>query len=292
MIDMSLDEIAQREGGKLKEDHEREGISSGPKRKPPPNYNRRESGGPLRRSPQRLKRDAPYIKRSSDRDEKWVHDRFEHLHGNGPRAPRVLNTPVNILWGTMVVIDNLKYDVLEDDLRDLMEPIGPVESIKISYDSSGRSLGKAGVVFRSKYDAEQAVKEYHGVDIDGQKMKVEIGSKVKIVVSKDSLASSWRGNSKPGRRSKDERGREDHGIKEDRRRLDDKPMDKNKDKSNESRKDRPREPNRDRKDDRTRQINRESYQDRSSRDNNNTRARGDEKPPRDEPLNQPKPQDS
>jgi len=192
----------------------------------------------------------------------------------------------------MVVIDNLKYDVLEDDLRDLMEPIGPVESIKISYDSSGRSLGKAGVVFRSKYDAEQAVKEYHGVDIDGQKMKVEIGSKVKIVVSKDSLASSWRGNSKPGRRSKDERGREDHGIKEDRRRLDDKPMDKNKDKSNESRKDRPREPNRDRKDDRTRQINRESYQDRSSRDNNNTRARGDEKPPRDEPLNQPKPQDS
>jgi THO complex subunit 4 len=284
MIDMSLDEIAQKEG-KLKEDLERKGNIRGP---PIRNPARREStaGGPMRRSPHRIKRDTPYIKRSSDRDEKWVHDGFEHLHGNGPRAPRVINTPVNILWGTMVVIDNLKYDVLEDDLKDLMEVIGPVESIKISYDSSGRSLGKAGVVFRSKYDAEQAVKEYHGVEIDGQKMKVEIGSKVKIMVSKDSIPS-WRGNSKPLRRSKDERGREDYALKEDRRR-DDKLMDKNKDKPNELRKDRPRDTNRERKDDRTRPNNRE-YSDRSSRDNNRPR---DEKPPhRDESQNLPKVQD-
>jgi len=282
MIDMSLDEIAQKEGTKLKEDLERKGnnLRGPPKRNP----GRREfTGGPMRRSP-RLKRDTPYIKRSSDKDEKWVHDGFEHLHGNGPRATRVMNAPVNILWGTMVVIDNLKYDVLEDDLKDLMEVIGPVESIKISYDPSGRSLGKAGVVFRSKYDAEQAVKEYHGVEIDGQKMKVEIGSKVKIMVSKDSL-SSWRGNSKPGRRPKDDRPREDYPPKEDRRR-DDKPLDKPKDKPNEFRKDRPRDTNRDRKDDRTTRQNHRDHSDRPARDNHRPR---DEKPShRDETQNPPK----
>jgi len=200
----------------------------------------------------------------------------------------VQSTPVNIMWGTMVIIDNLKYDVLEDDLKDLMEAIGPVESIKISYDSSGRSEGKASVVFRAKYDAEQAVKEYHGVEIDGQKMVIEIGSKVKIMVTKE--PSSWRdrGNFKSGRRSstKEERGRDDRPFKEDRRRDDTKPLDRNK--SNDTRKEdrtRPRDSNnppRDRKEDRTRQNN--PPRDYAARDNNN-RARED-KPARDETQNQ------
>jgi THO complex subunit 4 len=290
MIDMSLDEIAQKEGrlsntsnnnNGNKEDVERRGMRN---RRRGGTGNRREGGGAVRRNPGRMKRDTPYTRiKPSERDEKWGHDGFEQLNGDGTRAQRSVsyNTPASYIWGTMVVIDNLKYDVLEDDLRELMEVIGPIESIKIAYDSSGRSQGKAEVVFRSKYDAEQAVKEYNAVEIDGQKMKVDIGTKVKIMGTRENSTSfrGERGNFRTGWKGREDRGggKEDWG-KEDRRRGDDKQGNWNKDKPRDWKDDRQQNQrdsnNRGNRKDQDRNIRdkkRDSNSDKSSRDSNNNK---------------------
>jgi len=185
-----------------------------------------------------------------------------------------------------VVIDNLKYDVLEDDLRELMEVIGPIESIKIEYDPSGRSKGKAEVVFRSKYDAEQAVKEYNAVEIDGQKMKVEIGTKVKIMGTRENSTSfrGERGNFRTGWKGREDRGggKEEWSKEERRRGGDDKQGNWNKDKPREWKEDRQqnqRDNNRGNRKDQDRNNNRDkkrdSNSDKSSRDSNNNRNRDD-----------------
>eukprot|EP01125_Pyxidicula_operculata_P021435 TRINITY_DN824_c1_g1_i4.p1 TRINITY_DN824_c1_g1~~TRINITY_DN824_c1_g1_i4.p1 ORF type:complete len:148 (-),score=41.16 TRINITY_DN824_c1_g1_i4:87-530(-) len=101
---------------------------------------------------------SPYS-RGADQD-RWGHDGFEHERGdrsdrghNRDRAPRN-NGP----QGSKVKVENLKFDVLESDLEDLFSKTGRVESVKVFYDKSGRSLGEAEVVFRSELDAEEAVK--------------------------------------------------------------------------------------------------------------------------------------
>jgi len=76
-----------------------------------------------------------------------------------------------------------------------METIGSVESVTISYDLSGRSKGKAEVIFRSRPDAERAVKEYDGHTIDEQPMKVYIIGRTKVGGSRfrsDSIISNRR----------------------------------------------------------------------------------------------------
>jgi len=83
-------------------------------------------------------------------------------------------------FGTKIAIENLKYDVLESDLKDLMGNVGTVEQVKIFYDNSGRSEGKAEVVFKKREDAERAVKEYDGAAIDDQTMFVTMKGRTRV----------------------------------------------------------------------------------------------------------------
>ena len=65
--------------------------------------------------------------------------------------------------GIKVLVKNLKFDILEDDVTELFATVGKVTKAEIVYDRSGRSKGLARVWFARKADAEKAIKEYDGM---------------------------------------------------------------------------------------------------------------------------------
>jgi len=71
-------------------------------------------------------------------------------------------------------IDNLHYDITADEARELFERIGPVAKFTLHYDRSGRSEGRAIVVYEDAGDAEYAIKKYHGVNAAGQPLSVQL----------------------------------------------------------------------------------------------------------------------
>lgn len=61
-----------------------------------------------------------------------------------------------------MLVKNLKFDILEDDVRELFGTVGDVKKAEIVYDRSGRSKGIARVWYARKSDAEKAIKQYDG----------------------------------------------------------------------------------------------------------------------------------
>jgi RNA recognition motif-containing protein len=49
-----------------------------------------------------------------------------------------------------------------------------IKSGKINTDSNGRSTGIGVLVFSTRANAQKFVKDYNGVDLDGQPVKLEI----------------------------------------------------------------------------------------------------------------------
>jgi hypothetical protein len=70
--------------------------------------------------------------------------------------------------GTKILVKNLKYDILEDDVRELFGTVGKVSKAEIVYDRSGRSKGIARVWFDRRADAEKAIKQYDGTWVVSQ----------------------------------------------------------------------------------------------------------------------------
>ncbi|KAL1932956.1 hypothetical protein VTP01DRAFT_8634 [Rhizomucor pusillus] len=116
-------------------------------------------------------------------DQQWKHDMFDDDRGIqsrlGPR-PRIGgrgfsdrgfqgrrgNDTVELL------IENLHYNVTENDLKDLFEMVGPVDKARIVYDASGRSTGVARIAFARYADTDAALEKYNNVELDGQPMRI------------------------------------------------------------------------------------------------------------------------
>lgn len=145
----------------------------------------RPSGGAFRRNRSTVRRSNPYTRpaaSSGSVDGHWEHDKFEEevdeeeledfnqSNQGNRRAPRGLET------GTKLQIDNLAYSVLADDLQDLFEEFGDLKRATVHFDKSGRSLGKATVVFARRVDAIAAMKQYNNVALDEQPMKITLVS--------------------------------------------------------------------------------------------------------------------
>lgn len=69
-------------------------------------------------------------------------------------------------------VGNLPWSSSEDDVRQMFEAIGPVESVALITDrETGRSRGFA-FVDMSDEDAKTAISDLNGQDVDGRQLRV------------------------------------------------------------------------------------------------------------------------
>uniref|UniRef100_M4BX91 RRM domain-containing protein n=1 Tax=Hyaloperonospora arabidopsidis (strain Emoy2) TaxID=559515 RepID=M4BX91_HYAAE len=78
--------------------------------------------------------------------------------------------------GTKILVKNLKFDILEEEVRELFGTVGEVSKAEIVYDRSGRSKGIARVWFTRRSDADKAIKQYDGRTLDGLPMQITLDS--------------------------------------------------------------------------------------------------------------------
>ena len=70
-------------------------------------------------------------------------------------------------------VGNLSYSLLQDDLTQIFNQIGEVESVKIITDKeTNRSKGFGFVEMQSKDDAQKAISELDGKEVDGRALRV------------------------------------------------------------------------------------------------------------------------
>ena len=72
-----------------------------------------------------------------------------------------------------IYVGNLSHDATEDSLREAFAAFGQVESVNIIKDRfSGESRGFGFVEMPSKAEAEKAIEEMNGKDLDGRAVNV------------------------------------------------------------------------------------------------------------------------
>ncbi|XP_028081960.1 THO complex subunit 4A-like isoform X1 [Camellia sinensis] len=167
-LDMSLDDIIKmnkKSGG---------GGGGGGGGGANPRGRARNSGpGPARRLPNRSSnRTTPYSAGKVQAPETtWQHDMFAD-HATAAYPAQVGRVSA-IETGTKLFISNLDYGVSNEDIKELFAEVGDLKRYSIHYDRSGRSKGTAEVVFSRRKNAEEAVKRYNNVQLDGKPMKID-----------------------------------------------------------------------------------------------------------------------
>jgi len=76
--------------------------------------------------------------------------------------------------GAKIRVENLHWDLSEDDLKELFTRIGPIASVSIVYDRQDRSTGTAYVVYADTRDARTAIQEFDGANANGQPIKLSM----------------------------------------------------------------------------------------------------------------------
>ncbi|KAK4447525.1 hypothetical protein QBC34DRAFT_409643 [Podospora aff. communis PSN243] len=108
-------------------------------------------------------------------DSEWVHDRFEE-GGNRRSSQRRRHSPDASTGsrGTKIRVDNIHYDLTQEDLEGLFEKIGPITRLEMKYDRAGRSEGTAYVTYKSHEHAEKAILEFDGANANGQPIRMTL----------------------------------------------------------------------------------------------------------------------
>ncbi|TMW60005.1 hypothetical protein Poli38472_000047 [Pythium oligandrum] len=185
-LDMSLDDIIAKK-------------KTNPDARPAKNYRPQQTGsaGPVRGNRRNHRRNEPYSRRGDGDDDLMdIEDDQPAASKKGPAAKRKAvvvknkqqdkggkkgsilsrlgkaSNPAN--EGTKILVKNLQFDILEDEVRELFETVGKVTKAEIVYDRSGRSKGVARVWFAKRSDAEKAIKQYDGRTLDQQPMQITL----------------------------------------------------------------------------------------------------------------------
>ncbi|KAK4186160.1 hypothetical protein QBC35DRAFT_413410 [Podospora australis] len=108
-------------------------------------------------------------------DSEWVHDRFED-HGSRRSAPRQRHSEdqYSDSKGSKIRVDNIHYELTQEDLEELFQRIGPLVKLDMKYDRAGRSEGTAFVTYESARDAQQAIREFDGANAAGQPIRLTL----------------------------------------------------------------------------------------------------------------------
>ncbi|MCJ1290381.1 hypothetical protein MMC34_001917 [Xylographa carneopallida] len=116
----------------------------------------------------------------------WLHDKFEddpeaRRSAHGPRTRQVqgrqspnVDLSNSAATTARLRVDNIHYDLTEDDLDDLFNRIAPVQSISLRFDRAGRSTGTAFVTYNSVTHARSAIHEFDGANANGQPIRLAL----------------------------------------------------------------------------------------------------------------------
>ncbi|KAF2395577.1 RNA-binding domain-containing protein [Trichodelitschia bisporula] len=131
-------------------------------------------------------------------DQEWVHDRYDDVSDGSSTSPpghpaltpparqpvqnfrntrytrRDSDPELRQQTGTKLRVDNLHYDLSEDELRELFSRIGRVSSVQLLYDRQDRSRGIAFVVYPNPEDAQDAIREFDGANAHGQPIRITL----------------------------------------------------------------------------------------------------------------------
>ncbi|KAI5290519.1 hypothetical protein KEM54_001299 [Ascosphaera aggregata] len=116
----------------------------------------------------------------ADLDRDWVHDKFEDdresriIRRGGRSALERRTRDPEETSGAKLRVDNLHYDLTENDLEDLFNRMGPVTNLSIRYDRAGRSDGVAFVTYKYLEDAKAAIQEFDGANAKGQPIRLTL----------------------------------------------------------------------------------------------------------------------
>ncbi|KAH8603048.1 hypothetical protein B0O99DRAFT_588098 [Bisporella sp. PMI_857] len=103
-----------------------------------------------------------YREDATNIDSDWVHDKFENESDPGSSDSN----------SAKLRVENLHYDLTEDDLDDLFNRIGPVLKTALTYDRAGRSEGVAYITYEHAEDAKKAIRDFDGANAKGQPIRV------------------------------------------------------------------------------------------------------------------------
>ncbi|TVY22269.1 putative RNA-binding protein [Lachnellula hyalina] len=107
-------------------------------------------------------------------DSEWVHDKFDDNSSQRPMRNDRRYSPERSYDApsAKLRVENLHYELTEEDLDDLFNRIGPVIKLELLYDRSGRSDGVAYITYESHYDAKKAIREFDGANAKGQPIRL------------------------------------------------------------------------------------------------------------------------
>ncbi|KAF2076309.1 hypothetical protein CYY_002365 [Polysphondylium violaceum] len=96
-------------------------------------------------------------------------------HHQRPLSPVTSRKPIQLHTGSRLNISNLHFGIIESDLLVLFKKFGDVKSIRINYDSSGRSIGTGYCIFARHADALKAMEMYNRIALDGKLLHITLG---------------------------------------------------------------------------------------------------------------------
>ncbi|KAJ3337810.1 hypothetical protein HDU93_000485 [Gonapodya sp. JEL0774] len=81
-------------------------------------------------------------------------------------------------------VGNINFNLTSDDVKQVFEAFGPVDSVSLQYDSDvGKSKGYAFVHFQRPEDAKKALEQMNGFELAGRQLKVGLSDKALGIVT-------------------------------------------------------------------------------------------------------------
>merc|ERR1739838_390587 len=101
-----------------------------------------------------------------------------------------------------LMLQNLHFKVTDQDMKELFSKFGVLKKASVHYDSKGKSLGAAEVVFAKQDNAVKALREYNNVPLDGRPMKISLVGPQNEIVTIDSRVGPMNSVQNPNKPNK------------------------------------------------------------------------------------------